>query len=219
MESEAAVETEASASSSLDYDWEAGWRQHTCPCNPRTSRHQRFSESSKPRWRGVNVECSDADECIASVDSSLTFRPGRAEVNDFIGDLVFRRRCPRKPHHAKSPLTLDYELRSWTRTESASRLPFPISCSCPLARNMRSPNMSVTCRASHALSTLLLGAVAQNLLLRDEKEDEDNMYTALVSKAAPGREDARHPKCGPSSGNSAQSVERHAEIVPCDKRA
>ena len=58
-----------------------------------------------------------------------------------------------------------------------------------------------------------------HLVLRDEKEDEDNMYTALVSIAAPRREDARHPKCGPSSGNSAQSVERHAEIVPCDKRA
>ena len=62
------------------------------------------------------------------------------------------------------------------------------------------------------MSKLLLGAVAQNLVLRDEKEDEDNMYTALVSKAAPGREDARHPKCGPSSGNSTQSVHRHAEM-------
>ena len=85
-------------------------------------------------------------------------------------------------------------------------------CFCHLPRNMKSPNNSVTCRASHALSKLLLGAVAQNLVLRDEKEDEDNMYTALVSKAAPGREDARHPKCGPSSGNSTQSVRRHAEI-------
>ena len=85
-------------------------------------------------------------------------------------------------------------------------------CFCHLPRNMKSPNTSVTCRASHALSKLLLGAVAQNLVLRDEKEDEDNMYTALVSKAAPGREDARHPKCGPSSGNSTQSVHRHAEI-------
>ena len=34
-------------------------------------------------------------------------------------------------------------------------------CFCHLPRNMKSPNNSVTCRASHALSKLLLGAAAQ----------------------------------------------------------
>ena len=36
----------------------------------------------------MSVQCIDEDECIASVDSSLSFKPGRAEVNDFIGDFV-----------------------------------------------------------------------------------------------------------------------------------
>ena len=38
----------------------------------------------------MNAQCIDEDECIASVDSSLCFEPGHADVNDFFGDIGFR---------------------------------------------------------------------------------------------------------------------------------
>ena len=51
----------------------------------RSREGQRTSEESK-----VSVQCIDEDECIASVDSSLCFEPGHADVNDFFGDIGFR---------------------------------------------------------------------------------------------------------------------------------
>ena len=39
---------------------------------------------------GVSAQRIDMDECIASVDSSLCFGPGHAEVNDLFCDIGLR---------------------------------------------------------------------------------------------------------------------------------
>ena len=40
--------------------------------------------------RGVNAQWIDEDECIASVEPSLCFEPGHADVNDCFVNIGFR---------------------------------------------------------------------------------------------------------------------------------